>query len=126
MIDLPTLKALAAAATPGPYDVPPPHRDFGFAVWANGMCVARFGHAKFDEHNAEYFVAASPATVLALIARVEDLEANRLTPAEREVIEAAIRWNTNDQPGLVLTERNDPVMHLQTAVAALLKERGGK
>jgi hypothetical protein len=69
---------------------------------------------------------AATRRVVAAHKCVEVLSDARLTTAEREVIEAAIRWNTNDPTGLVLTEKNDPVMRLQTAVAALLKERGGK
>jgi hypothetical protein len=66
---------------------------------------------------------AATRRVVAAHKCVEVLSDARLTTAEREVIEAAIRWNTNDPPGLVLTEKNDPVMRLQNAVASLLKER---
>ena len=74
MIEFDGLKRLAEAATPGPWDV---------AVWTCGVrgCEVKrdIDRIGCDLHfpNAAYIAAANPATILALIARLEAAEADR-------------------------------------------------
>lgn len=66
------LKRLAREATPGPWE----SKHHG--VFAEGTDVCRVslttGHYESEERNRDFIAAANPAVVLALIARIEELE----------------------------------------------------
>jgi hypothetical protein len=82
-VDIQKLKALAEAATPGPWTVSEEHESASFQGYVAGDAdgwIAIFGTANQDADNADYVAAANPAAVLELIA---DVEANR---HEREVV----------------------------------------
>lgn len=74
-IDIDKLKALAKAATPGPWQadgddvIPDPNRAEGIIAWCD--------FAQKDQRDAQYIAAAYPATILALIERVREAKAER-------------------------------------------------
>lgn len=75
-LDLAKLRALAAAATqPGPWSVyrnTSDHRESCTVLDANGMWVAECGPSPED---AAFIAALNPTTALALVERVEGLQA---------------------------------------------------
>lgn len=84
MSDYKELKEKAEKASPGPWTAHDNHgvryvsngKDGRFAKFENRICEASFNlHHPPVVANMEYIAAASPDVVLALIARVEELEA---------------------------------------------------
>ena len=97
-IDLDQLQKLADAATPGPWTVsaenPPinhqPHYPDNGAIWVYADedcdihpiadCSCNHTCRMFEqEYNAAFIAAANPTTILALIARIRDLELRSAT-----------------------------------------------
>lgn len=83
-IDLDELERLAKAATPGPWRMVALSSHYGVTHGDYRFPTVVYAHEGWDGYgngssrpNADYIAAANPATVLALIARVREAEANR-------------------------------------------------
>ena len=97
-IDMDRIEALAKAATPGPYEADP-LGTVGSVDLASGFPLAQCfqlqaGSGKVvaadneqRRHNARFFAARDPATVLALVAR-----ARRADEQEQEIGEAGVEF----------------------------------
>lgn len=79
MIDLDELRKLAEAATPGPWHF---HQDDGTALDISEVCIPRPEEdvdlsiaSLLEDRDGAFIAAANPATVLALLDRVERAEA---------------------------------------------------
>jgi hypothetical protein len=73
-VDLAALRRLAEAATPGPWRS---FDDYGYTSPVNGLRTNIVPSIK--KTNAAYIAAANPATLLTLLDRITELEAERPT-----------------------------------------------
>ena len=82
MTDLASLLAKAEKATPGPYTVKHETPEFIAQYWA--VCAPDMNRSRVysNEADADFIAACDPATIIALIRRVEAAEARADTLAQ--------------------------------------------
>lgn len=86
--DLTRLRAVAEAATPGPWEAD------GFYVRVGHEFAIALANSRPDTspHDAEFIATFDPPTVAALIDRVERAERERDEAKRRALVEAATHW----------------------------------
>lgn len=96
-INLDTLRKIAEAATPGPWETLGGQGPFGTHAVCHRMeqgtlVEIAYRDAHFDKANATHIATFDPPAVLALLSRLEQAEAivNQLTPTHLKMIRRAL------------------------------------